>query len=290
MKPLFLLTLLVLATTCNQLQAQIKLPIFEEDASNLQRVAFQPAATRSDFQHGKLLRITMNGDMGASVKGILVRVDHKNKRIYLRTDPGLPPKMIALAEIKSVDKVVIREVNFQGDVAAPEIQRLEIINGSRRTVSFSAPTLSPGERTQLTELEQAENELERLEYLANVDSQDVLANRLGALQLERQQMLNDLLRQHLMANVSYANPVYMGTRLGMLPLPLPLEFWFESLNGNPTLGKAPAPNGQDSVTVKSKTEGAGAASTARRDFATLQNRAVYENGRLVAVIIDDRDN
>ena len=281
--------LISIATACDQLHAQIKLPIFEEDNGKLQRVVFQEAGERSDFQHGKLLRITLNGDKEALINGILVRIDQKNKRIYLRTEPGMPPKMITLAEIKSVDKGVIREVNFKGDVSVPEILRLEIFNGSRRTVSFNAPTLSPEETNQLLELEQAENELARLENFANAERQDVLTNRMGALQIERQQLLNDLLRQQLTTSTYYVNPIYTASRPGIMPLSFPLEFLLDSLTSRPPLSTLSTPPVQDSVVVTAKTEFAGTLSAARHNLALLRSRAVYEKGQLVAVVSDYRN-
>jgi len=69
--------------------AQIKLPIFNEGSDNVKNVVFADAGEARDFQHGRLVRVTLKGE---AVRGTLVRVDGKSGRIFVRTQPGSPPR------------------------------------------------------------------------------------------------------------------------------------------------------------------------------------------------------
>jgi len=175
-------------------QAQIKLPIYEEDTGVLSKVVFEEASQRGDFRHGKLLRVTLNGSGEKTVKGILVRVDKQKGRIYLRTEPGAMPIAFAEKDIKRIDKGVIKEVSYAKDYAQPEIQPVVFLNGSRRTISYNAPTLSPGEKSYLLRMEAVENEMGRLESLAERQEQ-VLETDI-AIQAEHrrtQELINSML-------------------------------------------------------------------------------------------------
>ena len=293
MRPTLLAASLVLfASIPGWVHAQVKLAIFDEDKSALQNVVFQEASARADYQHGRVLRITLNGDK--QIKGVLVRTDRKNNRIFVRTEPGSPPRAIPVADIKAVEKGVIRQVNYTGDVTLPEIQRLVIQNGGRRTVTYNAPTLSPGEITRLNELEIAENELTRLEDLQHGQlrlEERVLAAEVAVLDEQRRthELVNQMLWRQL-APSAYSiylpvDSVYMGTTQyypGQAMFAMP---WMT----NPLLTAAmPMPVVRPAQSVTTRVIVAPEAITsARRTVLAAQSHVIFENRELVAVIIDE---
>ena len=137
--------------------AQIKLPVYDEGSSTLKNVVFEDAVNAGDFQHGRLVRVAMNGSSKDTVEGILVRVDRKNDRVYVRTRPGAAPDAFSVKNIKKIEKGVIREVNFHGEAIYPEISQMVVYNGGKKTVTYNAPTLSASEIARLSEIETAEN-------------------------------------------------------------------------------------------------------------------------------------
>lgn len=281
MKRLIAPAVVVLALLPLTAQAQIKLPVFEEDRGPLQNLSFQEATSRADLQHGKLLRVTVAGSKDP-IRGVLVRVDRTKGRLYLRTEPGAPPRMIAISDIKSVDKGVIREVNFTGDYSSPEIMPLVVYNGLRKSVSYTAPSLSPGEMAYLRDLATAENEIARLEHQMAMEDR-VLQNDIAMQEEQRrtQRIVTDLLwRQYVWGGFTAGanHAIFTGDMpstgfrfwpdapvFGATPLP------FVRVGSFPRLSVAP-----DSLTQ------------ARQALVTAQNRAVYENGRVVAVVLDDQ--
>src|SRR5207253_941640 len=135
--------------------------------SNIKTIAFDANKT---YQHGQKLHFTYQN---RKVEGILVRTDASN--IYIRERPGALPApyprprdiKAAVDDAKSIKDVMVLVVDDGRsgvrDVTYPEIQQITIMNGTRARVNYLAPTLSPGERSQLIHMEAAENELAQLE-------------------------------------------------------------------------------------------------------------------------------
>jgi hypothetical protein len=282
---ILLASLLLLIAPSPWLRAQIKLPVYDGDAGTLQKVRFEEATVASDFQHGRLVRVSMN-EAGDSIQGTLVRADRKNGRVYVRTEPGSPPRAFDIKQIKKIEKGVIRDVAFGGDVVRPEIQQLVIYNGVKKTVAYTAPTLSPGEIERLNELALAENESAQIEYLSGTEAR-VLENALAlqAAQRKAQELANELTwRQlgqfpypyRLLPGGAYFGAVQSGTGAEALAYPWP---------GNPSLGTSPllvqvGPVPNVSIDPGSRT-------AARQKLLVAQGFGVYEQGGLIAVIAQD---
>jgi hypothetical protein len=268
-------------------RAQIKLPVFEDDGGPIKNVVYQEAKG-GDLQHGKLLNVTLKGDQ--TVKGTLVRVDRNAKVIYLRTEPGAKPRAIKQDDITKVDKGVIKQASFSQDARAPEIRPLIIINGGKKTVSYDAPSLSPGEQAQLRELEAAENEYARIESQVNFQNQ-VLENdiALQAGQVRAQELMNELLQKREIpggyANSVAATPFYSNYGYNFIPT-IGNGFEYASKFIPASYQTTPLPMVRAGTVFPNLTVPPEALSKARQSLATAQNRAVFENGRLVAFIAD----
>lgn len=225
-------------------------------------VAFKPE-TGNDLRHGLSVSLTVKGNT-QPIAGTVVRYDQKTNQIYLRTSPGAAPVAIAQKDIVKAEKKVSDKVQFAADGASPditvdEIQTLEIINGTRRTVSYYAPTLSPGELTQLSSLQSAENEIARLNYLADLQNQ-VLNNALALQTGQRKR--TEMLNQRLLTE-----PLVWGTHI-------------PGYGYGPSTIVPPAPISPN-VTIAPESKDI---SAARQNLQAAQSRAVFERGRLVAVI------
>ena len=261
-------------------QAQISHPIFKGEPGAEQNVVYKPADQASDLQHGKKLRVTLNN---SEISGIVVRVDKATRKIYLRTEPGSPPQAFSVDDvnIKKVEKVAIKQVAFRDDrgirkqemvlqdIYQPEIQQIEIRNGNKRTISYVAPTLSPGEKEYLVRMEAAENELGRLEGL--VARQDQVLDTDIAIQAETlrtQELLNVLLWKH-------EQGYFWGFGGANLPWPGALV---TALPSAARVGPTVFPN----LPVASD-----ALVKAQNAFAVAQSHAYLEEGRLVAVVVDE---
>ncbi len=266
-------------------RAQIKLPVFEEESSALKKVVFEEAGQREDFRNGKLMRVTLAGTPEKTVKGILVRVDKQKRRIFLRTEPGAAPLAVAEKDIKRIDKGVIKEVSSKQDYTEPEIRALVIMNGAKRTVSYNAPTLSPSEKSFLIRMEAAENEMARLEWLAEREER-VLSTDMAiqtetlktqALITRRQELLNFLLADMTERDAYLGNfrQIHTGqdyrpsasTQITALP---------SALRQGPTV--FPGLTGAQESLAKS-----------RESLALTLSRGVYEGDRLVAVVVEEQD-
>jgi hypothetical protein len=271
-------------------QAQIKLPVYAEDKANSKNVVFQEATRRDDFQHGKMLAVTLTGAK-EPVRGVLVRVDRTNGRIYLRTKPGSAPRAISESEIKRVEKGVIQEAAFKGDVTAPEIEPFVIYNGARKTVSYLAPTLSPGEIARLRELEAAENEMARLESLATLERR-VLETEI-AIQTGQEKMLNlvtDLLwkQQGPTANSPMFAP--FGTYPLFVGFPSVQQIVYDQWPSSTNFAAASLPMVRQGTTaIPNTSPTADSLGKARQSYAAAQRNAVIEDGRLIAVITENQD-
>jgi hypothetical protein len=267
MRAAFLPSSLILLAALNPARAQIKLPVFDPDApaADVRNVAFEPAKERADFRHGAFLQVTLND--GAKIRGTLVRVDGKAGKLFVRSAPGTTPRAIEQKDIKSVEKGVragkegIRPAGFQGEIVEPEIQRIVIYNGLQPRVRYSQQTLSPSERAWLRDMEEAENELGRLEASSqfSADTTDTIL-RIQHERLRSHALVNALLLQQLTSAPWYEPAFNSQHILSLQP-------------DQPELLKIAPPPPE----VLSK---------ARDHLKTLQARAVYENDRIVAVALE----
>jgi hypothetical protein len=92
-------------------QAQIKFADFDpagDSTLKAQGIAFQEAKGGADLQHGTLVSVKLKD--GSKVTGHVVRLDPKNKRLYVRTQAGEAPMAYAENDIKKIDKAT-REVD-----------------------------------------------------------------------------------------------------------------------------------------------------------------------------------
>lgn len=279
MRPILLTAAFLFAT--GPAWSQIKYPIFDESGGKVQNVVFEEATQHSDYQSGKLLRVTLKND--TTVKGVLVRTDPVKKTIYLRTRPGALPQAVPVNDVKRIDKGVIKQVSTTRDVDTPEIQELVIYNGASRRVAYSAPTLSPSEHALLGEMAVAENNLARLEQLASVQQQ-VLANdvALQTEQVKARELGNQLLAQQVLFNVyrsfyEYTPGRSAGAVAGAAEAAAALAN--EPLSALPLIVRSgPSVFPELPITLAPLAK-------ARQDYLTLRNQAVFENGHLVAVIV-----
>src|SRR5262249_29566965 len=137
-------------------------------------VSFEEATEVGDFKHGQILMVTLNNDK--KLVGTLVRVDKKNTRIFLRTDPGTLPVAIASKDVKRVDKALRKNdikpakggESENESIVQPEISSIIVYNGPYRSVTYISQVLSPGEKALLADLEAAERDVARLEQLLDM--------------------------------------------------------------------------------------------------------------------------
>jgi hypothetical protein len=267
-------------------QAQVKLPVFDESDNQVRNVSFQDAKESVDFRHGKLLRVTMNN--GETMKGTVVRTDPKRKVIYLRTEAGSMPRALVVNDIKRVEKGIIVQASTRSDVTSPEIQEMVIYNGGTKTVSYRAPTLSHQELVVLEDLEAAQNELARQKRLARMQDA-VVANEI-AIQSEDRQMrdiINRLLEVRL-ANYGMEGPYFDRTGRTVSIAGLPLyggNQWGTELVIAQTAPAQVLTFGP-TVTPKVLTTPDPLAES-RRALAAVENRAIYEDGHLIAVMVPE---
>jgi len=280
--------LLFLAGFTAPLRAQVKLPIFDESDNKVQNVTFHDATEAGDYKHGKLLRITLNSDPHDTIKGTLVRTDPTKKILYVRTQPGSPPRAIAVGDIKRVEKGTIQQASYRSEATAPEIHELAIYNGGIKTVAYRAPDLSPQEVAVLDRMESAQNELARQKRLARMQ-ESVLANELALQTADREtrEIVNRLLEQRL-AYYGLERPLLdrTGRALALAnAAPFGGDPWAPELIITQT-SPAQVINFGPAVTPKIPTT-VDAVAQARSAWLGFQSRAVYENGQLVAVIVPE---
>jgi hypothetical protein len=147
------------------------------------------------LKHGRKVAFAMKD--GKKIEGTLVRWD--KDAVYVRTAPGRTPLRVSRADIPDL-KGGIRPAG-PGEKDQGEIHRVEVIEGSRVTVQYVAPGLSPGERGQLAELEAAENETARLEDLANLGKQLVAGER--AVEENRQRAMSNFYQYSALSSYGF---------------------------------------------------------------------------------------
>ncbi|HZZ77106.1 MAG TPA: hypothetical protein VFE62_01225 [Gemmataceae bacterium] len=295
-----LLASLVIAACCaSQAQAQIKLPVFDESKGSLKEITYKETTDAKDFQHGKLVRITMKD--GSQKDGVLVRTDAAKNMVYVRTKAGDLPVAVSANDIKSYAKGTIRTVSTDSDVVRPEIEMLVIYNGAKKTVTFRAPTLSPTELKQLEEIQAAESEYDRLERLARIDDQAITDDAASRSENRKtREMLNMLLLDQVELN-GYLNtpegrtfywPRWTGYGYSS---PYGYGYGFGYGGGYGMAGAASAQIGNvraayqpPPVTPYTPVVSREALTKARQAYETAVSHGVYQNGQLVAVVVDSK--
>jgi len=272
--------------------AQIKAPIFEPEKTKAPLV--KEATEADDFKHGNRLVITKKDD--TQIVGTLVRVDRKGKRFFLRTEPGEPPVAVQNDEVKKAEKIMVR--GAAGGSAAeqsdnrPEIHRMVIFQGTDIRVHYFATTLSPVERTNLAQIEAAENELARLQDLASLNAQYVRDER--ALQTRRRHAQEAYFQAQEALYSLAVNPWF-------LYLPYTVGYWacsgsyfpLGSYYGIPPI--SPPEMANEGVlkaalaTTLVRSASPEVLAKARENLALAQRNAVYEDGRIVAVLYSPRE-
>lgn len=253
------LVLLGLATS--QGRAQIKLPVFDQE-TDVKGPVWKPASTVADYKHGTFVRVTRTKGDGP-ILGTLVRVDRKGKRLFVRSEPGEPPVAVSQKDIKNVESSEIRPAGW-GQPGQAEIHKVVIYNGPRMTVHYYTISLSPGERKLVTELEEAENELARLQHQLDFRERDQeLDTAIRAERHRSHDLMNQMLTNQILASYLFGPPY--GS--------------FHSLNINHNQWDAgrPLPPPIPPDTLKK----------ARERVEVALGRAVYEDGRIVAVVVSD---
>jgi len=265
---------------------------------------FASANPREDYRHGRILKIETIG--GEKLEGTVVRVDRKTNQMFLRTSPGAAPTAVVLKDIKTANVAVKQETRMVPDeknptrlvsttvktsVETPEIQQIVIYNGNKKSVSYIGASLSPGERSRLSELETTENEMSRLDVLSKVQDQ-VLVNDLAIQEGQRrhQELMNDLLWKQVPPG-GYATSL-MQTPYTEFTSLIPFMPYTYGYTGpirtkfiESNYPSTPVPFVRVGATVFPNLPVAPDALTkARQSYVTAQSRAIFENGQLVAVI------
>jgi hypothetical protein len=278
--------------------------LWAQDAKKSGRVGtgFQPASMTEDLQHGRLLEITLKGQ--GKIKGTLVRAT--GDQVFLRTEPGALPRAIAKKDVEKIAKGTkyalskddIKLVGTESDVVEPEIQVIEISNGRKRTVRYSGPSLSSGERSMLFNLQTAENELADLELTASRQEQ-ILENAL-AIQAEQkksqellnryQELLNVYLTQRSLAAVPGYGP-FFGTSNSATDY-ASSTYGYYGIYGPPSAANnnSPPPSiiQQGPIFTPTIVAPPDSLARARQNLALAQSQAVFENNRLVAMVVVEK--
>jgi hypothetical protein len=176
---------------------------------------------KGDLRPGHRYALKLKDDR--TVKGMLVRGEGGNW--FVRTAPGRRPRAIAKNDIDRADVLVppITQVKNVEDLPpAYEIHRVEIEAGPERTVRYVGPDLSPEERARLRELEAAENEVARVQGVADLRVQVLNAAR--DLEASRAQAMKQFFNYSMHTSlgffpatvITFPQPNYAGWSYGGL--------------------------------------------------------------------------
>lgn len=249
-------------------------------------VAFVPTTSMADYKHGTLVRLTLNN--GEQVTGTLVRLDPKTKRYFIRTRPGSPP--VAYAESDLKDKKVEKAIRKDGirpaadapdNVVTPEITEQVVYNGSQRTVYYVSTVISPGEREVLEQMQKAQSDLQLLEEQADVRNRAVDTEiGLQAARLETQVLINRTMRMAIAQGdvinfpfgvqdfQNYPSIELVARREGAVQFPLMIPQWKLITESVPAVSSE-------------------SMAKARANVRVAMNRGIYEDGHLVAVLVEE---
>jgi len=104
--------------------------------------------------HGDQVTIAGKNGQG-EVKGTFLWMDPKSNLLYVRTKPGQPPVAVPAANVTGKGGVKFANNPEEESSRTPEVQSLEIYNGTNKSVHHSGPALSPAERQRLGEIDKA---------------------------------------------------------------------------------------------------------------------------------------
>lgn len=248
------------------------------------------AAGEESLKHGMKLRVTMKDK--SQFQGTLVWADEAGGYWMIRSRPGAAPQKVLEKDIAEYQR--IRLVNDAGDAQPdePEIHQVSVVNGTLRNVQFFAPALSTSERSRLTDLELAENELARAEQMMSYLMQS-LRDELQAIRedLRFQDQRNNLLAGYLMygmyPSAGYYNPIWgYGSFGGFMANPGMMGQ--VGFGVGQTARSAPNSNaGKIFETLMTKEVTLARHITeARRTLTLAQTHARYDGDRLVAIMPD----
>jgi hypothetical protein len=238
----------------------------------------QPAADES-LKHG--MKVTLNLTDKTSVSGTVVYADNSADYLLLRTTPGALPKKILGKNIADITRIRLTSDSGSTKADEPEIHEVTIINGTRKSVRYFAPALSAQERAKLTELENTDNEIARIEDVLRLTNQalkdEVRAAREQTIAMERQ---NALLRTQLYW--LSAGPYYGGY------YPTPYGGYYPTFGPYTPVGSSgPAVSTRLLETALTKeTTLTSQLAKLRQSQSQLQSAGLYEDGRLVAVAVE----
>lgn len=123
----------------------------------------RPAAGENTLKHGDF--VTLSRRAGGRLSGVVVYAEQASDRLFVRPRSGAAPVAVSLKDVTEIERIVPAASTGASEA---EITPLEIFNGAVRTVHFFAPTLSPGEKEQLRDLESAANKLAEQQNLAEL--------------------------------------------------------------------------------------------------------------------------
>jgi small nuclear ribonucleoprotein (snRNP)-like protein len=270
------------------------------------------------LRHGRRLNLTLKN--GKKIRGTLVRATRDS--LFVRTAPGQVPVQVGRADVTNLEAAHIRPAGQGKAETEPEIHRIEIIEGGRTTVRYVAPALSPSEMTHLKEIERAENEVARLEALNALGQQVIVGEE--AVEASRQRALKNFYDYSSFTSlgfmpatvvnspefgaynaygVAYAYaPLTAGAVYSVYgPYGAPYAYGYTGLPWVPgmaaSLATPPSLAGKDESILKAallprilKEASPEALATARADLERAKAGAVFENGRIVAVSLEEKSD
>lgn len=249
-------------------------------------------ADQNQIKHGMRVVVTLKDK--SRVLGTVVWADPADDSLLVRERPGATPRKLQGKDIDGVDRIRLTSASGAALPDEPEIFQISEINGSLRTVRYFAPTLSQGERSQLSDLESAENQAARNQYL--------LSQLLSTIKQEVE-MLRDqraMLAQQRDMMATYATQMawltsfspYLPTEEagGLSPGFFSQGFLYPGYFA-PYSGSGPGNRGDagtaaaiDSMIAKQSTVEANLAN-ANRALAVARSHGLYDGGDLVAVTV-----
>ena len=222
-------------------------------------MTYQEAKSKSDLKHGTLVRLKLQN--GSEVVGHVVYMDTKENRLFVRSKPGEKPVAYAEGDLRKIEKAV-RQVGSE-NVVEPEIHKQTIYNGSLSTVTYFSKVLSPQEKETLVRLQNAENA-----HAAMLDQKDLRESALARVYSS----LDEGLRTQRLINLT----LWTENRL-LLPSEMPIAGAVNSADSSGPTALERMVNQYPPVDLqvwRSNVE----------ELQKLRGQAVYENGRLVAVV------
>src|SRR5262249_25505801 len=189
----------------------------------------------------------------------------------------------------------------------PEIFAVTLEQGPARSSYYTSNVLSPGEKSVLTELSQAEAEVARLELLAMIRRQEMATeNTMITERLRTQELLNTALATQLyytyppgLYPYGYGAPYGYGYGYGFGgyglyggPWTGGRAFRYPSMAPDYSSSAATVAASTPTTTQKGSAESISlmeALAKARERLASVQTKAVMEDGQVVAVVYEPKE-